>query len=148
MIVTFKKPLIFLLAANLCACSFIGKTEINILKQAASQAAQNAPKHLKLDYIKCYALDNFNKEKCRRILSKYSENRKHAESWAYIEPFEDTMELEGFSAFLKDKGKICNSVIEKPKLSHKTKTYLVSCKGKNTYKMEFSRENLTWRLVE
>ncbi len=144
---SFQKSLTCLLALSISACSFIGKTEIDTLKKAAIQDAQKSPKNLKLDYIKCYALEYPAKERCYQILSKYSASRNNAESWAYINPFDKEMEFAGFVAFLNNSGKTCSVLTEEPKQLDKN-NYQITCKDSNIYNMVFTREDLSWVLVE
>ena len=152
MTTNFKKPLTYFLAGvSLSACALMTgeTTESRVLKEAAIADAHTAPKELKLDYIRCYALDDGDKEKCHNILGNQFEKRKNASSWDYVRPFEAEMEREGFAAFLRDHGKICTSIEENPKpVSITDGIYSFTCKGGQTYKMSFERSGLNWGLVK
>ncbi len=146
MIVTSRKILAGLLALNISACSFIDKTEINTLKQTAISDAQKEPASLKLDYIKCYALERRYKQQCYNLLSKYSERRKNAASWVYTTSFDKEMELQGFAAFLGDAGKNCGSITKEPKLIDKY--YKLSCTSGKSYNLTLNRNELSWSVVD
>jgi|GEM_PF-3941462 len=131
MTTNFTKTLTCLLALiSLSACELMTgeTTETIALKEAAIADAHKAPEKVKLNYARCYALINFEKEQCHQMLGANLEKRSYASAWEYIHPFDEQLEREGLAATLRSFGKNCAGLENDPQLeSLSNATYLVKC---------------------
>lgn len=133
---------------GLAACTTLGDTEKNALRDRAIADARNQSKEVHLAYLQCYALRDLDKKDCKRTAKKLTTGRQHAVTWDYILPFDYEAERLGFKTFLHDAGKKCAGVNEGPKYNKDSNAYDVICTDGNQYGMRFDREISKWHLIK
>ena len=143
-----KRTSLLVIPLFLAACSNLSDYEKQALHDRAVLDARSQPKQVHLAYLKCYALTRSQKKSCDQKIRRELIKGESVSSWDYIIPFAHESERLGFSAFLKDKGKQCDSVEQGPEFNREKKTYQVNCSGGQNYQMRFDIKAFDWRLVE
>ena len=139
------RSFIILIFLTLTACTN-SQTETRALKTTAIADARVSSRSLKLAYLDCYALPDYEKSPCRTSARINHHAQHDASNWNYIRPFNHELERLGFVAFLKDHNKPCNRLDEGPAYSAEKKAYIVNCTDGNRYKMRFDRKAKSWEV--
>ena len=135
---------VFLLVATGCTKSII---ETEALEKMATQNALNSTKEVQLAYLDCYVLQRSDRRSCR-IKARHDHKIVHDDSsWEYVRPFNKTVELLGFGAFLRDLSLACERVEESPRYISDLNAYLINCTDGNQHHMRFDRRKRTWEVL-
>ena len=144
----FKKSLLLPLALVLLntSCAMLGERELQLIEEGAIKDAKLAPEAVHLAYLQCYPFPDYKKRDCQQAISNLPIARKAASTWEYIRAYEMEAEKQGFTAFLKNEGKFCQSILEKPKYSKAYGSFIVECTNGHSYFMSFDQEREKWMI--
>ena len=100
------------------------------------------------EYLRCYALDAADKEKCVEGLNKKYIPNKYKSNKEWVREFTYELEKQGFLQFLKEHRKECDKIEEGPLFDDKNYAYEIKCLNGNTFYMPFDSIAKEWSLVE
>ena len=148
-----KKIQITTLSVILCSgiLSSCGKGETDkwdAQKEQAIKDAESTNAQTRLDYLQCYALASREKSKCLLNLNNKNIKPELLKHLMYTKNYVYQLEKLGFMQFLKNKGAVCDKIMEGPKYTSETESYIAKCRDGNIYLLKFDYEQDKWLLVK
>ena len=148
-----KKIQITTLSVILCSgiLSSCGKGETDKWDAQKEQAITNAEStnaKTPLDYLQCYALASREKSKCLLNLNNKNIKPELLKHLMYTKNYVYQLEKLGFMQFLKNKAAVCDKIMEGPKYTSETESYVAKCRDGNIYLLKFDYEQDKWLLVK
>jgi len=134
-----------------CVLSSCGKGETdkwNTQKEQAFIDAESTDTQTRLDYLQCYALASREKSKCLLKLNNKNIKPELINHHIYTKNYVYQLEKLGFMQFLKNKGAVCDKIIEGPKYTSETESYVAKCTNGNNYLLKFDYEKSKWLLIK
>jgi hypothetical protein len=126
-----------------CVLSSCGKGEIvkwDTQKEQAIIDAELTDTQTRLDYLQCYALASREKSKCLLKLNNKNIKPELIKHHFYTNNYVYQLEKLGFMQFLKNKGVVCDNIMEGPKYTSETESYIAKCTNGNIYLLKFDYE--------
>ncbi|MBM3467134.1 MAG: hypothetical protein FJX70_04795 [Alphaproteobacteria bacterium] len=102
----------------------------------------------RLDYLQCYALASQEKSKCLLKLNNKNIKPDLINHHIYTKNYVYQLEKLGFMQFLKNKGAVCDNIMEGPKYTSETESYIAKCTNGNIYLLKFDYEESKWLLIK
>ena len=131
--------------------SSCGKGEIEKWEEEKEQAlidAEFTDTQTRLDYLQCYALSSQEKSKCLLKLNNKNIKAELIRHHFYTNNYVYQLEKLGFMQFLKNKGAVCDNLMEGPKYTSETESYIAKCTNGNIYLLKFDYEESKWLLIK
>ena len=117
-------------------------------KEQAIIDAELTDSQTRLDYLQCYALASQEKSKCLLKLNNKNIKPDLINHHIYTKNYVYQLEKLGFRQFLKNKGAVCDKIIEGPKYTSETESYVAKCTNGNIYLLKFDYEEDKWLLMK
>jgi hypothetical protein len=138
-----------ILASGILASCGKGETDKwNTQKEQAFIDAELTDTQTRLDYLQCYALASREKSKCLLKLNNKNIKPELINHHIYTKNYVYQLEKLGFRQFLKNKGAVCDNIMEGPKYTSETESYIAKCTNGNIYLLKFDYEESKWLLIK
>ena len=139
---------IILSSGILSACEKGETDKWNTQKEQAFIDAESTDTQTRLDYLQCYALASREKSKCLLKLNNKNIKPELINHHIYTKNYVYQLEKLGFRQFLKNKGAVCDNIMEGPKYTSETESYVAKCTNGNIYLLKFDYDKNTWLLIK
>ena len=117
-------------------------------KEQAINDAESTAVQTRLDYLQCYALASREKSKCLLKLNNKNIKPELLKHLMYTKNYVYQLEKLGFMQFLKNKAAVCDKIMEGPKYTSETESYVAKCRDGNIYLLKFDYEEDKWLLLK
>ena len=134
-----------------CVLSSCGKSETDKWDAQKEQAfidTESTDTQTRLDYLQCYALSFQEKSKCLLKLNNKNIKPELIKHPFYTNNYVYQLEKLGFVQFLKNKGAVCDKIMDGPIYTNQTESYVAKCTNGNVYLLKFDYEESKWLFLK